>query len=166
MKQIALLLSFVLLILSGQSCQSGSEADSGDSQTIFSRKKANEYKVIDGGPIYSFTVVPEQYESCKAVLAQSEEELASGQFIFASDLRKSCVIAVDGRLVTIEILSKQTSNPSAQFYKFEGNGYNIDLEIRQTEKVGNNLKKIRGQLRIFGQAGYRNIFYIIGEVEC
>ncbi len=166
MKQIALLLSFVLLLLSGQSCQSGSEADSGDSQTIFSRKKANEFTAIEEGPIYSFTVVPEQYDACKAVLAQSEEELASGQFIFASDLRKSCVIAIDGRLITIDLLYKRTANLSAQFYQFEGKGYNIDLEIRHTEDVGNKLKKVRGQLKVFGQAGYRNIFYVIGEVEC
>jgi len=166
MKRIALLLPFLLLLLSGQSCQSGSEAESDNSQSIFSRQKANEFTAIEGGPVYSFTVVPDQYDACRAVIAQSEEELSSGQFIFASDLRKSCVIAIDGRLITVEILSKQTSNPSAQFYKFEGKGYNIDLEIRQTENVGNKLKKVRGQLKIFGQAGYRDIFYVIGEVEC
>src|SRR5690606_600179 len=100
------------------------------------------------------------------VFAQSEEELTSGNFILATDLNKSCVLAIDGRMIQVDIRSKQTSNPSAQFYKFEGNGYMIDLEIRQTEIVAHNLKKVRAQLRIFSQSGFRDIFYIVGEIDC
>lgn len=166
MKQFKLLLLFAILLLSSQSCQSDSKSDSQKPETIFSERKVNEFSMIDEGPVYSFTVVPDQYENCKAVFAQSEDELATDQFIFATDLRKSCMIALEGRLVQIELVAKRTANLTAQFFKYEGNGYTIDLEIRQTEEVGPRLKKVRGQLKIMGQAGFRDVFYIMGEVEC
>lgn len=166
MKQIALLLPLAFLVLLGQSCQSGAESNSEDGQGLFARKKANEFTMIEQGPVYSFTVAPEKYDHCKAVFAQSEDDLASEHFIFATDLRKSCVIALDGRLIELELFSKRTANLSAQFYSFEGNGYSIDLEIRKSEDVGNNLKKVRGQLKVFSESGYRNVFYVMGEVEC
>lgn len=161
MKQIATLLLLAVLI---SACQSGSDADGTErNQTP---KKANEFIKVEEGPVYTFTVVPDQYNSCRAVFAQSEEEMTSGNFILATDLNKSCVLAIDGRMIQVDIRSKQTSNPSAQFYKFEGNGYMIDLEIRQTEIVAHNLKKVRAQLRIFSQSGFRDIFYIVGEIDC
>lgn len=166
MKQIALLLPISLLLLIGQSCQSGSDADSSDSNGLFSKKPKNEFTRVDEGPVYSFTVVPEQYENCRAVFAQSEEELTSGNFIFATDMQESCVLAIDGRLIQVNLRSKQTSNPNAQFYKFEGNGFRIDLEIRQTEEVSQNLKKARAHLKIYSQAGFRDIYYVMGEIKC
>lgn len=166
MKQIALLLPLAFLFLMGQGCQSGSESDSKDGEGLFARKKANEYTMIDQGPVYSFTVVPDKYDDCKAVFAQSEDDLASDQFIFASDLRKSCVIALDGRLIELELFTKRTANLTAQFYKYEGKGYSIDLEIRKSEDVGKNLKKVRGQLKVFSESGFRDVFYIMGEIEC
>lgn len=166
MKQIALLLPLAFLFLIGQGCQSGAESDSKDGEGLFARKKANEYTMIEQGPVYSFTVVPEKYDYCKAVFAQSEDDLASERFVFATDLRKSCVIAFDGRLIELELFSKRTANLSAQFYSFEGKGYSIDLEIRKSEDVGKNLKKVRGQLKVFSESGYRNVFYVMGEVEC
>lgn len=168
MKQIVQNLPFILLLLVGMACQSGSESNSNSSEpkTIFEQKRSNEFAMIEDGPVYSFSVVPEQYENCEAVFAQSEDELSSDQFIFATDLRKSCVIALDGRLVQIELVAKRAANLTAQFYKYEGKGYMIDLEIRQTEDAGQNLKKVRGQLKIMDQTGYRDVFYIMGEVKC
>lgn len=166
MKQIAVLLPMAFFLLMIQGCQSGSEANTEESQTNFSEKKANEFAPIEKGPVYSFTVVPDKYDNCRGVFAQTEDELATDHFIFATDLRQSCVIAIDGRLLQIEIVAKRTANLTAQFYKYEGKGYTIDLEIRQTEVVDQNLKKVRGQLKIMGENGYRNVFYIMGEVDC
>ena len=161
MKQIATLLLFALLLTS---CQSGSDAD--NNSPVQTPKKANEFIQVETGPVYSFTLVPDEYNSCKAVFAQSEEELNSGNFILATDLKNSCVLAIDGRLIQVELRTKQTSSPRAQFYKYEGHGFMIDLEIRQTEIVAHNLRKVRGQLRIFSDSGFRDIFYIQGEVDC
>lgn len=169
MKQIAILLSFTVLSWTGFSCQSGSEANSGSSDNsggLFSQRPTNEFTQVDEGPIYTFTVVPEKYENCNAVFAESEEEVASGQYIFATDLRKSCVLAVDGRILEFDLVAKRTTNLTAQFYKYEGHGFMIDLEIRQSEEVGPNLKKVRGQLKVFGNSGFRDIYYIQGEVKC
>lgn len=163
MKQIALLIIAVLFL---QSCQSGSNANSDTSDNPVTEKQPNKFTQVDEGPVYSFTVVPDQYKNCKAVFAQSEDELATDNFIFASDLKKSCVLAIDGRLIQVELRHKQTANTTAQFYKFEGNGYMIDLEIRQTEQVGHDLQKVRGQLKVFSQSGFRDIYYVMGEVEC
>ncbi len=168
MKQIAILLTFTILALAGFSCQSGSEANSDSSDHsggLFSRRPSNEFTQVDEGPIYTFTVVPEKYENCNAVFAESDEEV-SGQYIFATDLRKSCVLAVDGRILEFELVTKRTTNLTAQFYKYEGHGFMIDLEIRQSEEVGPNLKKVRGQLKVFGNSGFRDIYYIQGEVKC
>lgn len=166
MKQIVLIFSFISVFLISQGCQSGSESNSDESSGVFAKKPANEFAKIEDGPVYSFTVVPDQYKNCKAVFSQSEDELASETFIFASDLSKSCVLAIDGRLIQVELRNKQTVNPTSQFYKFEGNGYMIDLEIRQTEQVGHDLQKARGQLKVFSQSGFRDIFYIMGEIKC
>jgi len=161
MKQIALLF---MMALAFQACQSGSDSTTEDTRQ--QTAETNEFTRIEDGPINSFTVVPNQYRNCKAVFAQSEDELASGNYILATDLDKSCVIAIDGRIVEVDIRSKQVANPTSQFYKYEGNGYRIDLEIRQTEIVAHDLKKVRAQLRIFSDSGFRDIFYIMGEIEC
>lgn len=163
MKQIAL---FFFATLVFQACQSGSNANSEGSNNQAASSQSNEFTQVDEGPVYSFTVVPDQYKNCKAVFAQSEDELATGQFIFATDLSKSCVLAIDGRLIEVELRHKQTANTTAQFYKFEGNGYMIDLEIRQTEQVGHDLQKVRGQLKVFSQSGFRDIYYVMGDVKC
>ncbi|MBY5958162.1 hypothetical protein KUV50_08480 [Membranicola marinus] len=166
MKQIALLFPLTFLLLMGQSCQSGSESNSGEKEGLFAQKKTNEYTMIEQGPVYSFTVVPDKYDNCRAVFALSEDDLTSERFIFATDLRKSAVLAMDGRLIELELFTKRTVDLSAQFYKYEGKGYSVDLEIRKSEVIGNNLKKVRGQLKIFSESGFRDVFYIMGEIKC
>lgn len=168
MKQITLPLALtgVLFFLLG--CQSGSESNNnptGSSSNSASKAK-NEMAAIEETPIYTFSVVPDNFTGCTGIFAQTEDEMTTNKFIFATDLKNSCVIGIDGRMVQIELVAKQTANLQMQFYKFEGKGYLIDLEIREIEKVDQHTKKYRGQLKINDTGSYRDVFYIIGEVKC
>lgn len=166
MKHFAAPFSLMILLLF-TACQSDTKKKSNDPETIFDPQETkNEFIAIDDKPLFLFTKVPEVMTGCKGIFARTEEELEEDQFIFASDLETNCFIALNGKFLQVALTSKRTMNIDREFYRFEGNGYLINLEIREIEKVDKYTTKYRGQLKIYDHSKYREVVYITGKVEC
>lgn len=149
------------------SCQSGGESNNESSSSSLARSaKGNEFISTEDKNLFLFTQVPDIYNGCEGKFAKSEEDLESGQFVFATDLRKTGVIAIDGRFVQLDFVSEHVSSSGREYYRFEGKGYRLSLEIKKTEEVDNQIRRYRGQLKVTDDNNLRKAIYLYGEIDC
>lgn len=103
---------------------------------------------------------------CVGVFSRTEEELDAEEYVFTTDLESRCILALNERFIQVDLTSKKVMNTDREFYRFEGNGYMVNLELREVEKIDRYTVKYRGQLRITDHAQFQKVIYITGITEC
>lgn len=166
MEHFAAPVSMMILLLF-TACQSDTKKKSSNAETIFeAQEKKNEFIKTEDKSLFLFTKVPDEMTGCKGIFSRTEDELDEDQFIFATDLESNCFIALNGKMLQVELTSKRTMNIDREFYRYEGHGYLINLEIREVEKLDKYTTKYRGQLKVYDHSKYRKVVYVTGKVEC
>lgn len=164
MKNLFILLSFSFLFCAA--CQSGSNKNN-QMETVFDEeKKTNQFLPTDDKNLFLFTQVPGNMTGCVGVFSRTEEELDAEEFVFTTDLESSCILALNERFIQIDLTSKKVMNTDRDLYRFEGDGYMVNLELREVEQIDRYTVKYRGQLRITDHAQFQKVIYIIGMTEC
>lgn len=159
---IFLIFSFLFCI----ACQSGSNKNN-QIETVFDQeKKSNQFLPTDDKNLFLFTQVPGNMTGCVGVFSRTEEELDAEEYVFTTDLESRCILALNERFIQVDLTSKKVMNTDREFYRFEGNGYMVNLELREVEKIDRYTVKYRGQLRITDHAQFQKVIYITGITEC
>src|SRR6476659_3449111 len=83
-----------------------------------------------------FTSIPKVIDGCSGTYTYDTTSLKRGKFIFISNIQNLGLIKINGKTISLKMISHQQTSKHIWKQVFRGNGYTITLTTKEIKQTG------------------------------
>ncbi|HWJ29328.1 MAG TPA: hypothetical protein VNS32_22500 [Flavisolibacter sp.] len=112
-----------------------------------------------------FTSIPKVIDGCSSTYTYDTTSLKKSQYIFISNIQDLGLIKVNGKTISLKMISNKQTSKATWKQVFKGSGYTITLTTKEIKQTGEEVTLEAGSLEVeYGTA--KTIYKVHGESGC